>query len=187
MGQDKALLRGKQSSFLGDLTSSLERGGCDTIIVVVPDAAGPVAQHADQLGVPFVVNPGGGTGQLDSLRVAFQHLEPDPTWSCCVFSPVDCPLVEPELITRLIRAVATPGKVIALPVFRARRGHPVCVARSVVPEFMRDPLPEGARSVIRSDPKRVTGVPVGNPLEISDIDTPAQYVHVFNHQPRPAS
>lgn len=187
MGQDKALLLGHRRSFLEELATSLRGGGCGDVVIVVREGSGPVAALAKRLDVPYVVNEGGGTGQLDSLRAALRHFAGDPTWGCCVFSPVDCPLAGPELIESLIGAVGNQGTAIALPTFGAKRGHPVCVARSVVQELMTDPLPEGARTVIRSDPHRVEEIPVSDPRLISDIDTPVQYAAVFNQQPRATS
>jgi molybdenum cofactor cytidylyltransferase len=91
-----------------------------------------------------------------------------------LFTPVDLPLVLPETIARLAEAFER-QPVLLIPRYQGRRGHPVCCAREIIPEFLD--LPDGAqaRDVIHRHAARTCYVDVDDPGILRDIDDPLAY------------
>lgn len=61
---------------------------------------------------------------------------------------IDHPLISSALIGELIEQFYKAKKLIALPVYEGRRGHPVIFAASLYAELLNAPLETGARAVV---------------------------------------
>lgn len=176
MGRPKGLLDAGGTTFVNRLAATLAGGGCDPVLVVVSSTEGRVAAETAKGPGQAVVNPGGAGGQIGSLRTALDHLRalrrpPDAV----AFTPVDNPLVKPETVRLLIESWRRSRASIVLPRFGCERGHPVLIDIEVAPEFYRDDLVEGARTVIRRDAARTLEVPVSDPGIVDDLDTLDEY------------
>lgn len=176
MGRPKALLDAGGTAFVSRLAATLANGGCDPVLVVVSSAEGPVATESAQGPGQAVVNPGGAGGQIGSLRTALDHLRGlrRPP-GAVTFTPVDNPAVKPATVRLLIESWRRTQAAIVLPRFGSERGHPVLIDMEVAPEFYRDDLVEGARTVIRRDAARTLEVPVSDPGVVDDLDTLDEY------------
>jgi molybdenum cofactor cytidylyltransferase len=176
MGQPKAFLRLDGLTFLERTVAALRDGGCGTVTVVAgpPEngAAREIAAAARHLGARVAVNPDPGSEQVDSLRAGLRALGADA--EAAVVVPVDVPAVTPASVRGVIEAFGRdPHPPIVQTFDGTRHGHPVLFARSVWPELMADPLPDGARTVIHAHAAeraevRVARLPV-------DVDTPDDY------------
>ncbi len=176
MGTPKALLDAEGTTFVARLAGTLRRGGCDPVVVVAADGAGPVGAEAKRCGARLVVNPGGRGGQIGSLRAALADLRAldDPS-AAVLFTPVDNPAVSAATVRTLIEAWERSEAAIVAPNYQGKRGHPVLADMSIAAEFLDDGLAEGARTVVRRDPARVLEVPVPDPATLDDIDTARAY------------
>ena len=144
---------------------------CDPAIVVL-------GYHADEIrarvSANFVVNPDPDRGQLSSLQTALAVL-PEGLEGF-LFTPVDCPTVEEETVSKLIRAFEQNADAIVIPRFGGtRRGHPVCVPRSLIPAFLALAPIEQTRVAIHQNADRVIYVDVEDPGILVDVDDPAAY------------
>jgi nicotine blue oxidoreductase len=188
LGRPKAWLRLDGEALVVRVTRSSVAAGCDPVIVVAgrdgePDTAEPVrvsaileqALPAAARAVVQVVpgEPDGDT--LASLRRGLEHL---PAGAALLLWPVDCPFADAPLLARLIAVVRSRPEAVARPRWRDRHGHPVALGALVMPELARDPLPEGARTVVLRDPSRLIDVDVDDRRICDDVDTPEDVVRL---------
>lgn len=179
LGRPKAWLRLDGEALIVRAARLGAEAGCAPVVVVAgrdgeADTAEPARVRAAveevALGLIEVVagEPDGDT--LASLRRGLGRV---PCGAGLLLWPVDCPFGDAALLTRLREVVIARPHAIARPRCGDRHGHPVAFGAEVVPELLRDPLPEGARSVVLRDAGRVVDVDVGDPRVCDDVDTPA--------------
>jgi molybdenum cofactor cytidylyltransferase len=117
-------------------------------------------------------------GMLSSVRCGIRNL-PGRFKAVLIFAG-DQPLIEPDVINRVIRAYRKTGKGIVIPVFKSRRGHPLLLDskyRNDVDEL--DPH-LGLRSIAEKYPEDVLEVPVNSAGILKDIDTKEDYLNEIN-------
>ena len=83
----------------------------------------------------------------------------------------DMPFLRRTTIAAVRDALAA-GAPLAAPYFRARRGHPVGLARRFYQELLTLRGDEGAKRVIAANEKQMVKIPVGDPGALRDIDRP---------------
>ncbi|MDQ3387875.1 MAG: nucleotidyltransferase family protein [Gemmatimonadota bacterium] len=175
MGSSKPLLTLDGESFLARVIGALRSGGCDEVVVVTgpadDDGSRLIAAEASSAGGRVIVNPVRNAEQLDSLRVGLSALA--ERVEAALVTPADLPGLDAATVGSLIRAFRARRMPIVLPTFGGAHGHPGLFSREVWPELFTDPLPEGARSVIRANPAHVEEVAVENDRVLLDVDTPA--------------
>jgi CTP:molybdopterin cytidylyltransferase MocA len=172
MGTPKALLVAGDETFLERITRGLREGGCSPVLVVVADAAGPIAATARLGGAGVVVNGAPSSEQIESLRCGLRALPVDV--AAAVVTPVDIPDVPAALVRGLIAAFRAGDPPVVVPRADGRDGHPVLFARRVFAELEEPGLREGAREVMLRHRARTVGVPVERlPM---DLDTPEAYL-----------
>lgn len=179
MGRPKALLRWGGDTFLGRLVRVAGEAGVSPLRIVVGPAQAAIAKAHPELVPLLVFNPHPELGQLVSLRLGLAAL-PEGVDGVLVLL-VDHPAVRAETLRALVRARRTHGAAIVVPVAGGRRGHPVLFGREVFAELERAPLEEGARAVVRRDPRRVLETEVEDPGIHLDVDTPADYARMRAH------
>jgi molybdenum cofactor cytidylyltransferase len=173
MGSPKALLNYRGETFIDRLVRVIS-AACDPVIVVLGYHADAIrAQVRGQ--VRFVVNPDPERGQLSSLQSGLMVVPPESDG--VLFTPVDSPAVEPKTVSRLAEAFARrdPATLLVIPRFNSKRGHPVCVSRSVIAELLALPPAGQAREVIRRHADRTQYVDVEDAGVLADIDDPEAY------------
>ncbi len=172
MGSPKALLDYRGETFAGRLIRMLSRY-CDPVMVVTGrDSEAIRAGVAEK--ARFVVNPDPDRGQLSSLQTALAELPAEAEGF--LFIPVDCPTVEERTVATLLGKL--PGAKIVIPRYAGRRGHPVCVARSLAPEFLERPASDETRAVIQKHPDEIAYVDVDDPGVLADIDDREAYTRL---------
>lgn len=96
---------------------------------------------------------------------------------------VDHPCVSSRLIQTLIEKFRASGKLIVLPTFQGRRGHPVLFAASLFDELRAAPPDIGARHVVRQRAGDVLEVPTNEEGVLLNINDPAAYEKVLQKAP----
>lgn len=147
MGTPKALLpyRGKTfAEHLLEITSH-PRVGIKRVIV---------GAHAEEISaklrhscVEIVINRDWQQGQLSSIQAAVRSL-PAAETSGLLLCPVDHPLVSAALVASLIDAFDSKAKLVVLPAYRGKRGHPLIFAAALYPEILAASPEVGARQVV---------------------------------------
>jgi molybdenum cofactor cytidylyltransferase len=163
MGRAKALLEYQGQTFLGRLVSVFQHY-CDPVILVLPPAG-----LACPEGVLCTVNPAPERGMLTSLQCGLRAV-PDAA-EYVFFTPVDLPAIQPSTVAGLASGIAA----ISIPLYNGRRGHPVLIARGLIPEFLALPSSAQARDAVERHANEIRYIDVDDPGILMDIDDPADY------------
>lgn len=173
MGRTKALLPYAGSTFLRTICERFrEAGVADLWVVLGPDSRGAASEvPAEVPRARILDNPAPERGPLSSLRLVLAALPVETPW--LMMALVDHPAVRGDTL-RALAGAAAPDRIV-LPTCGGRRGHPVVFGREVFAELRAAPDAEGARAVVRRDPRRVIEVKVEDPGILRDVDTPADF------------
>jgi CTP:molybdopterin cytidylyltransferase MocA len=173
MGTPKALLAWGRTTLLDSALEQARLAGVADIVVVL----GPATRHLDQQlladGVRVTLNPDPATGRSASIRLGSHEL-PDEI-DAVVVQSVDQPC-DASVLTCLFAQRQRSNADVAVPVYKGRRGHPVCLAGRLIPELRAvDEEAEGLRSVVRRHADRLIEVRVDNESVVWNLNDPAAY------------
>ncbi len=123
-------------------------------------------------GVDVIVPPG-DTGEMrvsvEWIVKGLQSTEP-VGW---MLIPADHPVIEAEVLDRLIQAWGQQPEKIAVPVHAGRRGHPTIFPASFPEDVKRIPAGQGINWLLRSaPPEAIQEVQCPEPSVLFDLDTP---------------
>ena len=172
MGEAKALLRVGDRTFVQAVVQALTDGGCDPVIVVVPDDDA-IHAAARKTGATVLTNADPGEGPITSLRLALAAL--DDTVDGILYLPVDHPMVRPETVAQLLTMAASSDAPLVIPTYSGERGHPGYFGSSLFAQLADPHLEGGARTVVRGRLEDAELVVVEDPGVLKDIDTPEAY------------
>jgi molybdenum cofactor cytidylyltransferase len=177
MGQPKAGLRVPMSgqTFAAAAVEALRAAGVTGLVLVA--GAHPEAVTAAVAGledVRVVVHDGWAAGQLSSLRAGLAAVDA-PGLEALLVTLVDCPLVRPATVRRLIETWEHTRAPIVRPAIGDRHGHPVIFDRVTFADLRNAPLEVGAKAVIARWSAAIANVPTDDAGVLADIDTPADY------------
>lgn len=175
MGRPKALLPIDGQTFIEKIVKALREAGLQNIIVILGHDAEAMRQKITHLPVTILVNPEYRKGQLSSLRVAIRHLLANDRCSGLLVHLVDHPYIDAALVNLLIEGLEDSGKLIAVPRFRGKRGHPVIFARSLFNELLNAPEDQGAKAVVNAHRDETLEIETEDKGITLDIDTPELY------------
>ena len=171
MGSPKALIPFRGIRFVQHLVNATHHSRVGVTRIVLGAGAEEIQP---KLGVDptwIVVNHGWKQGQLSSIQAGVRSL-PEKTEGM-ILCPVDHPLVSGNLISQLIKQFDSSEKLIALPTFRGRRGHPVIFRASLYAELLAATPDVGAREVVWNHAQDIIEVPTedeGVVLNLNDPD-----------------
>jgi molybdenum cofactor cytidylyltransferase len=172
MGKPKALIPYRESTFLEHLAEASRHPRVGVTRVVLGAGADEIRARAKLDPSLVVVNPDWEQGQLSSICAGIRSLagiETDGILLCLV----DHPLISASLISNLIDKFYENAKLIVLPTYNARRGHPVIFSRALYSELLNAPPEKGARAVVWAHAADTLEVPTdeeGVVLNINDPD-----------------
>jgi molybdenum cofactor cytidylyltransferase len=132
--------------------------------------------HVDEIcrvlqndGANVVTNREWREGQLSSIQTAIRSLPAGETEGL-ILCPVDRPLISAALVAELIGAFDRSGRLIAMPVYQGRRGHPVIFRSSLYEQLLSASPQLGARQVVWAHPGEVEEVATDEEGVILNID-----------------
>jgi len=191
MGAPKALVDWRGRPLIAHQLEALHRSRIDECIVVLGNEAPrlqPMVAPRFRPGwrARAVRNPRPEDGRSASIRAGLGALLGPP--DALLVAAVDQPL-ETGLVDALLAAAAgewgpagtQPGlpradapRLILLPVFEGRRGHPPVFHGALLPELLGvSEENEGLRAVVRRRPERVLEIPWASPDILLNLNTPA--------------
>jgi molybdenum cofactor cytidylyltransferase len=147
MGTPKALLPYRGKTFAEHLLEITSHPRVGAKRIVVGAHAQEISAKLRDSGTEIVVNRDWQQGQLSSIQAAVRSLAANQT-SGLLLCPVDHPLISTELVARLIEAFDSSGKLVVLPTYRGKRGHPLIFASALYPEILAASPEVGARQVV---------------------------------------
>jgi molybdenum cofactor cytidylyltransferase len=178
MGTPKALAEFRGKTFLARILEATRQPEIAFVRVVLG------ADHAKirrALALPedvVVVNRDWQRGQLSSIQAALQAIAADRAASESIDGmllwPVDVPLVSSAFVGALIAVFYASRRLIAVPSFHGRRGHPAIFASSLFAELLAAPADQGAHAVVWAHAKEIAEVPTeeeGVVLNLNDPET----------------
>jgi molybdenum cofactor cytidylyltransferase len=144
------------------------------LIAAVPQVVAVVRPGADELatalrdaGAEVTVCPEASEGMGTTLAHAVRHAGEAGGY---VVALGDMPSIRPETIAR-VAACVQDGAVIAAPVFKGERGHPVGFAGTLCGRLQALQGDAGAREVLKERKADVQGLDVDDPFVLRDVDT----------------
>jgi CTP:molybdopterin cytidylyltransferase MocA len=146
MGSPKALVPYQGRPFLEHLLEVTHQPRISVRRVVLGAHAEPIARAIDLKADEIVINEDWEKGQLSSIHAALRSLPPGTDGM--VLCLIDHPLVSADLVHDLTERFYESKKLIVLPLFEGRRGHPVIFSSALYDEILHAPLETGARSVV---------------------------------------
>jgi CTP:molybdopterin cytidylyltransferase MocA len=179
MGRPKALLLAPGSeppeSFLDRMIGLLAAHSAPVIVVLGAHADAIRGGSARASQAVFVENERYREGQLSSLQCGLRAV-PEEAASGVIFTPVDFPRVLAGTVAGLAAAFWRGGGTgLVIPRYQGVRGHPVCAARSFIPEFLALPAEAQAREIIHRHAGEACYVDVDDPGILRDVDDPEAY------------
>ena len=176
MGQPKALLPYRGGTFLTHLLSCTRHPKIGVTRVVVGAHAEEISRATGVAAEEIVFNAEWARGQLSSIQAAVRALEGLVT-DGMLLCPVDHPLVTGELIGEQIGNFYSSRKMIVVPKYAGRRGHPMIFSSALYAELIAAPEDLGARAVVWAHAADVLEVPTeeeGVVLNLNDPETLAR-------------
>jgi CTP:molybdopterin cytidylyltransferase MocA len=178
MGRPKALLPYREATFLEHLLHVTRHPRIGLTRVILGAGAEEIRTMAKLDPSVIVLNPGWEQGQLSSICAGLRSLagiETDGILLC----PVDHPLVTARLIGGLIARFYENEKVIVLPVYKGRRGHPVIFSSTLYGELLAAPADKGARAVVWAHAADLLEVPTDEEGIVLNINDPDMLRHAI--------
>ncbi len=185
MGRPKALLPFNGRTFIETIIAAFKRSKVGEVVVVVGHNADEMKSHLQHLPVTLLVNPDYKKGQLSSLQVAvryFMAAESTSKIDGMLVHLVDHPYINPVLVDRMIEGFYSSKKLIVLPRYGSRRGHPVLFSASLFRELLEAPLDQGAKAVVNRRRPDTLEIETNDAGVTIDIDTPDEYRHHVKEQ-----
>ncbi|HWF39231.1 MAG TPA: nucleotidyltransferase family protein [Candidatus Acidoferrales bacterium] len=147
MGSPKALLPYRGRTFLEHLVEVTTHPRVGVHKIVLGAGAQSIREKLGLDPATVVVNENWQQGQLSSIQAAVRSLALGETEGL-ILCPVDHPLVSAELVARLIAAFDESGKLIVLPTYKGKRGHPLLFRANLYEEILAASPEVGARQVV---------------------------------------
>ena len=126
-----------------------------------------VAQLCREQGIEVVLHD--LPHRNDTVRLGLEALG---ELDCCMFLPGDQPLLRRETVAMLLRAWQEHPDAMVRPIHEDSQGSPVLFPAWAFPELTDLPEGKGGGAVIKNHPHALICVPVWDPFELADADTP---------------
>ncbi len=174
MGVHKQLLPFAATTVIGHIVDELLHSNVDEVYVAVGHHADQIARALSERNVRLVLNPDyQQTEMLASIRCGLRALP--PACEAVLVALGDQPAITAELVNAMLRAFATSGKGIVVPMHAGERGHPLLFARRYCEEVLIDYDTVGLRGVLMAHPEDVLEFDVPSSAVLSDMDSPDDY------------
>jgi len=177
MGSPKALLPIEGQTFIEKIVAALKQTPVARVAVILGHNAEEMKRRIEHLPVEILVNPDYKLGQLSSLQVAVRRLESGTDCDGMLVHLVDHPYIDPVLVERMIQRFYETKKLIVVPRYGAKRGHPVIFSRQLFDELLAAPMDQGAKAVVNAHRDDTLEIDTQDSGVTVDIDTPELYRH----------
>jgi molybdenum cofactor cytidylyltransferase len=178
MGRPKALLPIDGVRFIERIVTTLKATRVGRIVVVLGHNITELRQKISDLPVDLVINPDYKRGQLTSLVAAIRNIETGKDAERVdgiLVHLVDHPYINADLVNLMIDRFYETKKLIVVPRYQNRRGHPVIFSRALFAELLAAPLDRGAKAVVHAHRDETLEIDTNDEGAIIDIDTPEEY------------
>jgi molybdenum cofactor cytidylyltransferase len=175
MGRPKALLPIQGQKFIERIIRVIGQSRVGRTIVVLGHHADQLRGQIEHLPVEVVINPDYRSGQLSSLQAAIRHISNDDRCDGMLVHLVDHPFIDVALVDALIESFFETKKMIVVPRYKGKRGHPVIFSRQLFDDLLNAPLEQGAKAVVNAHRQETLEIEWQDEGITLDIDTPELY------------
>jgi molybdenum cofactor cytidylyltransferase len=178
MGRPKALLTIDGVRFIEKIVTALRLTRIARIMVVLGHNAAEMRQRISDLQVDLVINPDYKQGQSTSLAAAIRSIEAGTDAERVdgiLVHLVDHPYINADLVNLMIDRFYETKKLIVVPRYQDRKGHPVIFSKALFGELLAAPLDRGAKAVVHAHREDTLEIDTNYEGAIIDIDTPEEY------------
>ena len=170
MGEFKPMLSIGSISVAQRVVATLSQAGVSKIVMVTGYNATMLERHLSGNGIIFLRNDHYETTQMfDSVKIGLSYLL--DKCDKVLFTPVDVPL----FTAKTVKAILASGAPLAVPMCEGRQGHPILIARELIPEILRDSGEMGLKGAMDRCSVSLLRIDVEDPGTIHDADTPEDF------------
>ena len=127
-------------------------------------------RHLSGNGIIFLRNEHYDTTQMfDSVKIGLRYLQ--DKCDKVLFTPVDVPL----FTARTAKTILDSGAPLAVPMCEGKQGHPILIARELIPEILNDCGEMGLKGAMDRCSAPLLRIDVEDPGTIHDADTPEDF------------
>lgn len=185
MGAFKPLLPFGEKTVIESCIDYLQRGGVETIVVVLAHRAAEIKEKLPGLTVRFALNPDPESEMSESIACGVREL---PLETRATFIALaDYPAVPADVVAVLVNNWQAGKTGLLIPEYQGRGGHPVLIDLRFRNELLSLDSRRGLRSLFDANRDKVRRVPVDSPFIARDIDTwddyRALHKQVFGAEP----
>lgn len=141
--------------------------GAGRPLVIIGEAAGPLAGLLEQQGIRYTVCMDAGLGMGHSLAHGAALTSKADGW---LIALGDMPAIRPQTIASVRRAMEA-GMDLAAPFYRGQRGHPVGIGERFRYDLEILQGDRGAGALLKRHAEDLTMIPCDDPGTLLDIDT----------------
>lgn len=156
---------------LGDITIvkrlvlTFQQAGISPIVLITGNQAEDIEHDLADYGVVFLKNERyEQTQMLDSAKIGFAYL-----FDKCeqvIFTKVDVPLFTKETVQKIMKAKGSA----VTPCYQGKAGHPLCIAKELIPDILAYGGNDGMRGFLHSIQKKRIFIEVDDKGIIYDAD-----------------
>lgn len=174
----KQLLEFRGKTLIRRAAESALASECEKICVVLGANAEKIKREIEDLPIEIVVNENWQSGMSSSLKCGLEKLfEIEPNLSAAVITLGDQPLIDAEIINRLIEVFLETKNPLVAGEYAETVGVPAIFARSLFDELMNLSNDGGAKQIIKKYAASVNKILV--PEAAFDVDTQKDYENLL--------
>jgi molybdenum cofactor cytidylyltransferase len=172
-GSPKLLMPFGDSTVLGSVITALATAGVAPIVVVAGAGAAAIEVSVKEGPAEVIRNPDPSRGMISSIRVGVAALP--KRLNRFLVALGDQPRIRAEDVSGLLSEHRRSGKGIALPTYKAKRGHPVLFHSSYRQAILALTDDQTLRDLIHAHADDCLEVAYDSDAYVRDIDTQEQY------------
>ena len=170
MGEFKPMLSIGSISVAQRVVATLSQAGVSKIVMVTGYNATMLERHLSGNGIIFLRNERYETTQMfDSVKIGLSYLL--DKCDRVLFTPVDVPL----FTAKTVKTILDSGAPLAVPMCQGRQGHPILIARELIPEILNDSGEMGLKGAMDRCSVPLLRIDVEDFGTIHDADTPEDF------------
>jgi molybdenum cofactor cytidylyltransferase len=178
MGFPKMLLTFEGRTMIENVIANVTESKVAKIMVVLGAYREALVEQIGKLPVKYCYNDNYKEGMLSSVQCGLRNISSD--YNAALVFQGDQPLITPNAINSVIDAYLSSGKGIVIPVYDAKRGHPLLVDLKYRDEIEKLTPDEGLHSLSNKFPDDVLEVETTESGILRDFDTLDEYIEGIN-------
>ena len=170
MGEFKPMLSIGSISVAQRVVATLSQAGVSKIVMGTGFNATALERHLSGNSIIFLRNENYETTQMfDSVKIGLSYLQ--DKCDKVLFTPVDVPLFTAKTVKTLLNS----GAPLAVPMCEGKQGHPILIAKELIPEILQDSGEMGLKGAMDRCSVALKRIDVDDPGTIHDADTPEDF------------